>query len=261
MARVRIQKYLSAQGVASRRAVEQIVLEGRIKVNGKIPEKLPCLVDPETDEIRVDGKVVGNRPARKVYYLLNKPKGVVCTQSDPAGRPKAIDLIPRSKQRIYCVGRLDADSTGIIILTNDGELTQSLTHPSYGVPKTYVVEIAGHIGGSQIEKLKSGGWIDRKRTAPLRIKVLHRGQTRSVLSIRLTEGRNREIRRLLARQGHNVLKLKRVSIGPVTDRGLKIGSFRPLSAAQVARLRKARPATGKPPTQPAKKSKRRKQPS
>jgi 23S rRNA pseudouridine2605 synthase len=240
---VRIQKYLAAQGVASRRAVEEMLIDGRITVNGRPAEGPPCFVDPETDDIRVDGKAVAARPARKTYFLLNKPKGVVCTQSDPEGRPRAVDLLPqaarRRGQRVYCAGRLDADTVGIILLTNDGELTELLTHPSHGVPKTYVVEVDGRVGPDEVARLRAGTWLDNKHTAPAGVKILRAGTMRSLLSIRLIEGRNREIRRLLAGLGHNVRRLKRVAIGPITDRGLKIGSVRPLSPPEVAKLRSA----------------------
>jgi len=237
--KVRIHKYLASRGVASRRAVEQMLIDGRISVNGRQPDRLPCFVTPDVDEIRLDGRVVAKRAARKVYFLLNKPRGIVCTMSDPQGRTRTVDLIPQVPQRVYTVGRLDADSTGIIVLTNDGELTQLLTHPGRGVAKTYVVDVDGRITGDQLNMLKSGGWIDGKRTAPLAVKVLKRSPKRSVLSITLTEGRNREIRRLLARQGHNVRRLKRVAIGPITNRGLKIGSFRALTPTEITKLRSA----------------------
>ncbi len=236
---VRIQKHLAALGVASRRAVEQMLLDGRITVNGKLVTDLPCFVTPSEDEIRVDGQRLAKRRPKKIYFLLNKPKGVVCTQHDPQGRTRAVDLIPPTTQRIYCVGRLDADSTGLIILTNDGELTQHLTHPRYGVAKTYVAEVAGRLGGEELEKLKAGIWLDGRRTRGGRVKVLHRGPQRTLLEIQLTEGRNREIRRVLARLGHRVRHLKRVAIGPIKDRGLKIGSLRRLTPADVAKLRRS----------------------
>lgn len=234
--KVRIHKYLAAKGVASRRTVEEMLTEGRITVNGRAPTRLPCFVEPGVDEIRVDGRRIAARQAGKVYFLLNKPKGVVCTQSDPQGRTKAADLIPAAGKRVYCVGRLDADSTGLIVLTNDGELTQQLTHPSYGVAKTYHVEIDGSPTSEELTKLKGGTWLDGKRTQRVALKVLRRGPNRSLLAITLTEGKNREIRRMLARLGHKVRKLKRVAIGPITDRGLKIGSSRPLRPAELAKL-------------------------
>jgi len=238
MPAIRIQKALSAAGVASRRAIEEMIRAGRISVNGRTVTRLPCFVDLASDDVRLDGRAVGAPPGRGVYFLLNKPRGVVCTQRDPAGRTRAADLVPRAAGRVYCVGRLDADSTGLIILTNDGELTEYLTHPRYGVIKTYVVEVAGRLSPDEIARLKGRTHLDGKRTQGAWVKVLRRGPTRSLLEIRLREGRNREIRRILARLGHNVRRLKRVAIGPVTDRGLKIGNFRALRPGEVARLRR-----------------------
>jgi pseudouridine synthase len=240
MAKMRIQKVLSEAGVASRRAVEQMVLEGRVRVNGEVVAEVPCFVDPQADRIQVDGQLVRRqRGGEKLYFLLNKPRGVVCTQSDPQGRRKAVDLVPQIPgRRVYCVGRLDVDSTGVILLTNDGELTQYLTHPRYGVAKTYVVEIDGRLTGENIAALKHGVYLDGKRTGGAAVKVLRKGHQRSLLEITLTEGRNREVRRVLLKFGVRVKRLKRVAIGPVTDRGLKIGNFRALRAVEVAKLRR-----------------------
>ena len=234
----RIQKVLAGFGLASRRAVEEMVAEGRISVNGKKIGRLPCFVDPETDEVRLDGQTLRiGLDRQKVYYLLNKPRGVVCTQQDPSGRPRAVDLVPQPAGRVYCVGRLDMESTGLIILTNDGSLTEYLTHPRYGVMKSYVVEVDGRVTGEQIETLRKGVYIDGKRTRPMRIKILRRRMKTTSLEIGLTEGRNREIRRMLARLGNKVTRLKRTAIGPLTDRGVKIGGYRTLAAREVARLR------------------------
>ena len=238
MGKQRIQKVLGRFGIASRRAVEEMVVEGRISVNGRVIGTLPCFVDPAVDEIRLDGRTLRiGAETHSVYYLLNKPRGVVCTQSDPAGRPRAVDLAPPDAGRVYCVGRLDVESTGLIILTNDGELTEYLTHPRHGVMKTYVVEVEGRVEGEQIETLKKGMYIDGKRTQGAWVKVLRRHPKTPSLEIRLTEGRNREIRRLLARLGNKVRRLKRTAIGPLTDRGLKIGNVRLLRHSEVRRLR------------------------
>lgn len=254
MAGIRIQKLLAEAGVASRRAVEQMVLDGRITVNRSPVTALPCFVDPDAgDQVHVDGQLVRLRGGRCVYFLVNKPRGVVCTQQDPAGRPRVIDLVPGLRQRVYCVGRLDLDSTGLVILTNDGPLTQRLTHPRYGVPKTYVVQIDGRLSAEEVAKLKRGVHLDGRRTGAAAIKVLRRGRDKSLLQVTLTEGRNREIRRILARLGHKVRRLKRTAIGPVTDRGLKVGSFRPLRAFEVAKLRRlgaAGPQGGRRPKPP-----------
>ena len=239
MPKERIHKALANAGVASRRAVEEMVTEGRVTVNGRAVRELPCFVDLAEDEVRVDGKKVRKLRSANTYFLLNKPRGVVCTQKDPSGRPRAVDLVPAKGKRVYCVGRLDADSTGLILLTDDGELTEHLTHPSHGVPKTYVVEVDGHVDGSRIERLKTGMHLDGRRTARARARVLKRGRDRSRLEITLREGRNREIRRLLARLGHKVRRLHRAAIGPIRDRGLKIGGFRVLKQDEVARLRRS----------------------
>jgi len=239
MSKERIHKLLSGWGVASRRAVEQMVLDGRISVNGRTVAKLPCLVDGEADKIRLDGRAVRRPTERNVYFLLNKPRGVICTQSDERGRVRAADLVPPTGRRTYCVGRLDVDSTGLILLTNDGALTQYLTHPRFGVAKTYVVEVDGRPDEKAIARLKRGVCLDGGRTKPAQVRILRRGQKRSVLQIRLTEGRNREIRRVLARLGHKVRRLKRTAIGPITDRGIKIGHFRPLKHGELRRLRRS----------------------
>ncbi|MFP4353592.1 MAG: pseudouridine synthase [Phycisphaerae bacterium] len=237
--KTRIQKVLSAAGVASRRAVEEMIVQGRVQVNGQVVTELPIFVDPEADEIKVDGRRIRagraiKRP--KAYIALHKPRGVVCTQSDPDNRTRAVDLIPDIGRRVYCVGRLDKDSTGLIILTNDGKLTQHLTHPSHEVEKTYVVEVQGKLDAEEMDKLKEGVYLDGSKTLGAYIKVLRSNPERSVLEIRLREGRNREIRRMLARVGHKVKKLKRKAIGPITIRGLKPGSSRPLSPKEVGML-------------------------
>ena len=238
MTQTRIQKVLAEAGVASRRAAEQMILDGRIDVNGKLVTELPCFVTEE-DRIRVDGQRLRRTASKKVYYLLNKPRGVVCTQSDPQGRRRAADLIDAGGERIYCVGRLDVDSTGLLILTNDGEFTQLMTHPSHGVEKTYVVEIEGALAGEDIDKLKGGMYVAGHRTRGAKIKVLRRGATRSLLEIRLSEGRNRQVRRMLSSLGCKVRRLKRVAIGGLTDRGIKIGRYRMLKSGEVRGLRNA----------------------
>ncbi len=254
--RIRIQKYLSDLGVASRRSIEDMVRQGRIEVNGRIA-KIPCFVDPAADEIRIDGRVIRKRHGRKVYYLLNKPRNVVCTASDPQSRTRAVDLLGPIGRRVYCVGRLDADSTGLILLTNDGDLTQHLTHPSHGVPKTYTVTVDGRVEGDELEKIKRGVHLDGRRSRSAQVKVLARSPKRTLLEITLREGRNREIRRILLRLGHKVRRLKRVAIGPITDRGLKIGNFRILTNREVAYLRKSGLFEGRGVTKKTQKAARR----
>lgn len=236
---VRIQKALAAAGIGSRRAIEEMVAEGRIDVNGHVIRELPCFITPE-DQVRIDGKPLRRTsPQEPVYWLLNKPRGVVCTQSDPDNRTRAIDLVPRTGQRIYCVGRLDAETTGLIILTNDGELTNALTHPSHGVEKTYVAEIEGRIDETDVDQLKSGMWLPEGKARVSHVKVIHRGSDSSRIEIRLREGRNRQIRPMLAKLGHKLRRIKRVSIGPISDSGLPLGAARQLHPAEVAKLRRA----------------------
>jgi len=195
--KLRIQKYLADAGFASRRGIEEMIAEGRIDLNGEVIVKLPCFVDPETDEIRIDGQRVRFKQRTLVYFLLNKPKGVVCTSSDPQGRPVAVDMIPSIKERIYCVGRLDVDSTGIMLLTNDGDLTQHLTHPSYEVTKTYRVTVSGRVESESIEKLRHGMYLDGKRNQGADATIIRRGTNDTVLEMTLREGRNREISNFL----------------------------------------------------------------
>ena len=241
MAKTRIQKALAEAGIASRRAIEEMIGEGLVTVNGKLVVELPCFIDPKTDKVVVDGEPVKFAPkaATRRYFLLNKPAGVVCTSHDPEGRRRAIDCIPPMADRVYCVGRLDADSTGLILLTNDGDLTQHLTHPKFGVVKTYRVHIKGRLTAEQIASFKQGMWLDGRKTGGAMIRIIRKHATGSLVEIRLTEGRNREIRRILARLGQKVRRLHRSAIGTITDHGLGVGSCRELSAGEIRKLRAA----------------------
>jgi pseudouridine synthase len=239
MAKVRIQKLLSEAGVASRRAVEEMILESRITVNNEPVTALPCFVDPDEDHIRIDGKPVRRRPSEHVYFLLNKPRGTVCTQSDPQGRPLAMERVPEIPgTRVYCVGRLDVESTGLILLTNDGELTQYLTHPKYGVPKTYAVEVRGTVTPEQIAASRRGSYVRGRRSGGAAIKFVRQAGDHSLLEVTLSEGRSQDIHEALRALGIRIHRLRRVAIGPVTDRGLDIGAFRPLELFEVAKLRR-----------------------
>jgi 23S rRNA pseudouridine2605 synthase len=236
MAEQRLQKVLAAAGVDSRRNCEELILEGAVRVNRKVVDTLPVFVDPEKDVITVNGRRI--QAARKVYFLLNKPKGVICTNSDPEGRKRAIDLV-RTDERVFCVGRLDADTTGLIIVTNDSELTNKLTHPRYGLSKKYVVKVKGEISGDAVEKLKKGVWLAEGKTGHAAIKVLKRNYKESLIEITLQQGLNRQIRRMLARVGLRVKSLKRAQIGRLTAKGLGVGQSRRLSEAEVRSLRRA----------------------
>ena len=236
MATQRLQKVLAAAGIDSRRKCEQLILSGAVQVNRKLVDTLPAFVDPEKDVITVNGKKV--QPERKVYFLLNKPKGVICTNVDPQGRKKAIDLVPAS-ERIFCVGRLDADSTGIIILTNDSELANRLTHPKFRVPKTYLATVKGQISGEVVEKLKKGVWLAEGKTERASVKILKRSHKESLIEVTIRQGLNRQVRRMLVKVGLPVESLKRTRIGKLNARGLGLGKFRALTKAELAYLKKA----------------------
>jgi 23S rRNA pseudouridine2605 synthase len=231
----RLHKFMARCGVASRRACEQIISEGRVRVNGQVAVEMGMAVDPDADRVSVDGQPI--RPPRLVYYVLNKPRHVVCTNSDPAGRTRAVDLIEGVPARVYPVGRLDADSTGLLLLTNDGELANRLTHPRFGVPKTYLVEVDGKFTGADVQRMLDGVWLSEGKARASRVKIVQRGHTRSLIEVTLREGRNREVRRVLARLGHKARRLTRISFGSLRLAGLKIGRFRKLTGQEVAALR------------------------
>ncbi len=231
----RLQKTLAAAGIASRRACEELILEGVVRVNGKVVDTLPAFVEPDKDVITVNGRRI--HAEQKVYFLLNKPKGVICTSFDPQGRAKAVDLID-CKERIFCVGRLDVDTTGGIILTNDSELANRLTHPRYELPKTYEVRIRGRIEGDAIEKVKRGAWLAEGRTGRAAVKVLKRSRDESLLEVTIRQGLNRQVRRIMARVGFKVRGLKRTKIGNIGIKGLAVGGYRKLTKSQIEYLRK-----------------------
>ncbi len=231
----RLQKVLAAAGVGSRRACEDLILEGVVRVNRKAVDELPVFVNPDEDVITVNGKRI--HAAEKVYFLLNKPKGYLCTNADPFGRKKAIDLVD-TEARVFCVGRLDADTVGAIILTNDSELTNRLTHPRYELPKTYEVVIKGRVDGESIEKMKKGTWLAEGKTGRSAVKVLHRSQTETTLQIIIRQGLNRQIRRIIVRVGYKVKSLKRTKIGNIGIKGMRLGQCKPLTKGQVEYLRK-----------------------
>lgn len=228
----RIQKVLARAGVGSRRGVEEMVATGRITVNGA-PARLGQRVDPEHDTVAVDGVPVGLR-ADLVYYLLNKPLGVVSTADDPQGRPTVVSLVP-GEPRVFPVGRLDADSEGLLVLTNDGELTHRLTHPSFGVEKEYLAQVEGRPSRGALRRLREGVELD---DGPARAVTVSRPEP-SVVRIVVGEGRNRLVRRMCDAVGHPVLRLVRTRIGPLADRKLPPGEWRALAPAEVRALEQA----------------------
>ncbi len=231
----RLQKVLAAAGIGSRRECEQLIREGRVEVNRKVADELGVRVDPLSDEIRVDGAAV--RHTRRVYYAVNKPSGVVCTSRDPSGRLKVIDLV-KSDERLFTIGRLDRSSEGLIIVTNDGELANRLMHPRYGVQKTYAVSVAGDPSPQELKKLRRGVYLAEGMARVANLRVKRRRKQTSDLEIVLDEGRNREIRRILARIGHKVLRLKRTAIGTLKLGDLPVGAHRRLTREEVRNLRR-----------------------
>jgi 23S rRNA pseudouridine2605 synthase len=234
----RLQKVLAHAGVASRRECEKLILAGRVTVNGKIIRKLGTKVDPENDEVRVDTEPVRS-PKHPVTFLLMKPKGYICTVHDERGRQTVMDLMPPTARRLYPVGRLDEDSEGLILLTDDGSLANLVTHPRHGVEKTYELRIRGRIDGGDVKRVESGVWLSDGKTGQSRIRVKKRGRDISRLEVTITEGRNRELRRMFAKLGHPVLSLRRLRIGPLSSRGLRLGAWRKLTLREVRELKAA----------------------
>lgn len=243
----RLQKVMAAAGVGSRRHCEELILAGRVEVDGRTVRKLGTKVDPATQPIRVDGEML--KTAREpVYYLVNKPVGIVSTNYDQAGRPRVVDLVPQHEgEHLYTVGRLDLSSEGLILVTNDGELANRLTHPRFGVEKTYLALVAGQMPQAEIDKLRTGVHLAEGVARCVSVHVRKMLPQSTLLEIVLAEGKNREIRRILAKVGHKVLTLKRVAIGPVKMRDLKLGEFRRPTRDELKSLREARPTKRKPP--------------
>ena len=240
---VRLHKYLADAGVASRRAAEELIEKGHVSVNGRVVKTLPAWVEPGRDRVEVDGEPVGARLADRprLWLMVNKPRRVICTSRDPEGRKSILDLVPDGR-RLFCVGRLDADSSGLVLLTDDGETANLLTHPRYQVPKTYQVVVRGRLEEADLEKLRNGIVLADKegKTATARaaaVRVTGRQSERTQLRITLREGRNREIRRMIARLGYKVQRLKRLAIGPIELKGVAIGDFRHLHTGELRALR------------------------
>ena len=242
----RLQKILSQAGVASRRASEQLMLDGRVTVNGATVFELGTKADPATDDIRVDGRRV-KLAARARYLLLNKPRGYVTTRSDPQRRKTVIDLVQDVKEYVYPVGRLDYDTEGLLLLTNDGDLAARLTHPSHEVPRVYEARVLGIPDDHDLQRLSRGLVIEGRRTAAadVHMKPPRRDDEQATLVITLREGRNRQVRDMCDAIGHPVEHLRRVAIGPLRDSRLKAGHWRDLTPEEVARLKRV--ATASPP--------------
>jgi len=234
--KVRLQKALASAGFGSRRQCEELILEGRIEVDGKIVEHLGTSIDWSTSKVFVDGTPL--KPRRLVYYIVNKPTGVVTTNADPEGRPRVIDLVP-PEERVFPVGRLDRSSEGLILLTNDGELAQHLAHPKYEVQKVYRVTVAGNVQADALRQMHQGIYIAEGHVKVEGAKVLKARARATEMEITLKEGKNREIRRILARLGHKVQTLKRIAIGPLRLGEMPTGAYRRLSAEEIRKLKQS----------------------
>lgn len=239
---VRLQKILSQAGIASRRAAEQLIVEGRVSVNGVTVTRLGARADPARDDIRVDGRRV-RLPRVRRYVLVNKPRGYVTTRRDPQGRPTVLDLLGPSQEYLYPVGRLDYASEGLVLLTNDGDLALRLMHPRYGVERVYAVLVRGVPDERDLGRLARGVVLDGRRTRPAVVRldrVAHAGdRARAWLTIAIREGRHQQVRRMCQAVGHPVVRLRRVQLGPLADPRLKPGHARDLTPAEVAALKRA----------------------
>ena len=224
-----------------------MVQQGRVSVNGRVVTELPILIDPESDKVAIDDETVklkGKSNERRVYLVMNKPKGVYSTNVAQGEQTRAIDLLPPGfPARVYPVGRLDAESKGLLLLTNDGDLTNQLTHPRYGIPKTYRAMVDGFVKNELVDEMAKGVWLaDPKtgkgfKTGRTQVRIVKRSRDKSQLELTLREGRNRQVRRMLARLGHKVRDLTRIKMGPLTLQGLGPGEFRPLTPREVRELR------------------------
>jgi 23S rRNA pseudouridine2605 synthase len=239
----RLQKLIAAAGIASRRHAEELIAAGRVTVNGKVIKELGTKADPEKDHIKVNGKLINPQlqAREKVYVLLNKPKGYLSSVSDPEGRPLVTELLPPSLGKVHPVGRLDFNTEGLLLLTNDGEFTNFITAARNRVEKVYEVKVKGVPTDSGIQRLRRGIVLDDgTRTAPAKIEKLNETQTNAWYEVLLHQGRNQQVRRMFEMIGHSVLKLRRVRIGFLRDENMKPGSWRLLMPVEVKRLTKVR---------------------
>ncbi|HLA48445.1 MAG: pseudouridine synthase [Nitrospinae bacterium RIFCSPLOWO2_12_39_16] len=232
---IRLQKIISQAGISSRREAERLIIEGRVLVNGNVVRELGAKADPRTDDIRVDGKKI-KKEEQKIYILLNKPKGCITTVKDDRGRPTVIDLLRGVKKNVYPVGRLDFNTEGILLLTNDGDFAQHLAHPRHKIPKTYSVKISGVPTEKELRKLSDGVVVFKRKTAPAQVRFDRTTGNNSWLTITLHEGKKRQIRRMCEIIGHPVIKLKRIKYGFLELGNLKPGEYRSLSSQEAKRL-------------------------
>jgi 23S rRNA pseudouridine2605 synthase len=240
MTLVRLQKALADAGVVSRRGGEEMIRAGKVSVNGRVMREVGLKIDPDSDRIRVEGKLVRQPSAAsfaKVYYLLHKPRGVITSLRDPEGRSTIKDFIPRIKHKVFPVGRLDYDAEGLLLLTNDGDLALHLTHPRYEVPRTYLVKVKGVLGPRELERIAKGVKLEDGMSPAMKVSPIKRLQKNSWVRITLHEGRNRVIKRTFEAIRHPVLRLKRIGFASLTLEGLLPGCYRTLTAAEITQLR------------------------
>jgi pseudouridine synthase len=234
---IRLNKFLSQAGIASRREADRMIAEGRVKVNSKVVFELGHKIDDQKDKVEVDGRKVKKEQAL-IYLMLNKPKGYLVTLKDPIQRPTVKDLVVALKKKVIPVGRLDYDSEGLLLLTNDGELAYRLTHPRYKIRKTYLVKVRGEPNLSKLSKLEKGIFLDGKKTAPAKVLLLEGNPKKSLLKIEIHEGRKREVRRMCEFIGHRVLKLTRIGFAGLKLERLKSGKWRFLKPEEIKKLKK-----------------------
>ncbi|MBM3306076.1 MAG: rRNA pseudouridine synthase [Candidatus Aminicenantes bacterium] len=245
----RLNKFLAHAGVCSRREADRMIVDGLVRVNGRIVQELGLKIDSSRDRVVADGRTVQAESEGTVFVLLFKPAGPIVSVKDPFGRPTVMDFLPKLAARVYPVGRLDAETDGALLLTNDGETAHRLTHPRYGVPKVYEALVEGQAAEEDLDKVRRGLFLEGRRTAPARVRVLRRGSDWTLVGLEMHEGRKREIRKLLEAVGHRVTKLRRVAFAGLTLEGLKPGQWRYLKKAEIDRLRAliARQARPHPP--------------
>lgn len=234
---MRIQKFLSEAGIASRREAERLISEGRVSVNGKTVTEMGRQIDPERDRVSLDNRPV-KKQEKKVYLLLFKPRGYVSTLKDERGRRCILDLLKGVKTRVFPVGRLDFNTEGLILLTNDGEAAQRISHPKYGLPKTYLVKISGILDEKAMNRLRRGVNLDGQKTLPIKIRKIKTLKNSCWVELTLKEGKRRQIRRMFEVIGHPVRKLRRTRIGPLTLKGLLPGEHRHLFSSEIEGLMK-----------------------
>ena len=235
MPRERLHKVLAAAGIASRRRCEELIAEGHVTVDGVEVRSMGVTVDPAVQDVRFDGERI--QAETPVYYLVHKPTGYVCSNSDPHGKRTVVSMVrDRRQRRLFTVGRLDEESEGLIIVTNDGAFANQIAHPRYGVDKTYVLKLRGYLEQDSLDKARKGVWLSSGKTRPMYVRIDKRSKQYTQVTVTIKEGQNRQLRRVFAKLGHAVQRLTRVKIGPVTSKGIKKGGVRNLTPEEVKKL-------------------------